>query len=141
VNSAVRNGFTLIEVMIVVVIVAALLVVVLPAYQQQLQKGRRTDGMQALQFVASQQENFMLDRNTYTDDLEDLGLDDPYISLEEHYSVAATAGDCGNIANCYTLTATPVSGDVQERDTQCTSLILESDGEKSATGTLAAECW
>ncbi len=142
VNTSRRNGFTLIEVMVVVVIVGFLMMVLLPAFQQQLQKGRRTDAMQALQFVASQQENFMLDRSTYTSDLTELNLGSvAYTSAEGHYLVTATSGACGSIANCYRLTATPVAGGVQTKDNQCTSFSIESSGARDATGSLAAECW
>ena len=137
-----QAGMTLMEVMIVVVIVGALMLVALPAYQNQLQKGRRTDAMQALADVASRQESFMLDRQTYSLDMTDLGYaDDPYESLEGHYTVDAAFGDCGSIANCYLLTAEPATGSPQEKDTQCINFTLSSTGEKDATGTLGAECW
>jgi len=127
--------------MIVVVILGALLMVALPAFQSQLQKGRRVDAMEALQFVAGRQEQFMLDRSTYTTNLTQLNLDDPYISLEEHYSVTAAAGDCGEIANCYELTAAPRASSPQSDDSQCTEFTLDSTGEKAASGTLGNDCW
>lgn len=136
-----QRGFTLIEVMIVVVILGALLMVALPAFQSQLQKGRRADAMQALQFVAGRQEQFMLDRSTYTADLTQLNLDDPYISLEEHYDVTAAAGGCGDIANCYELTAAPRADSPQSDDSRCGSFTLSSAGAKGATGTLGDDCW
>ena len=130
------------ELMIVVVIVGVLMMVALPAYQDSLQKGRRADGMAALMDAAGRQEKFMLDRSTYTIDMMDLGYaTNPYISTEQHYSIAATACDGGVIANCYKLTATPATGSVQGKDKKCTSFILNSNGTKSATGTLASECW
>jgi len=137
-----QAGVTLMEVVIVVVIVGALMLVALPAYQNQLQKGRRADAMQALSDVASRQESFMLDRQTYTTDMTALGYAaDPYESLEGHYTVSAAAGACGSIANCYLLTATPAADSPQQKDTQCINFTLSSTGEKGATGTLGAECW
>ncbi|MCB1841789.1 MAG: hypothetical protein KDI09_02410 [Halioglobus sp.] len=129
------------ELMIVVAIVGALLLVALPGYESQLQKGRRVDAMQALQLVASLQENYMLDRSTYTDDLTELNLADPYISEEGHYSVTADACAGGTIANCYLLTATPVAGKPQADDTRCTEFRLSSTGNKSASGSMGNDCW
>ena len=136
-----QGGFTLMEVMIVVVIVAILVSVALPTYQGSLQKGRRSDGMAALMDVANRQEQYMLDRGTYTQDLTELGFTDPLISEEGHYSISAAA--CAGITPCfeYALTAAPRVGSPQAQDARCASLTLNSRGTRSATGTAAAECW
>lgn len=134
-------GFTLIEVLIVVVIVGILMAVALPAYQGTLQKGRRSDAKSALMDVANRQEQHMLDRNTYTLDMTELGFAaDPYISEEGHYSIDAAACGAG-IASCYVLTATPQAGSPQATDTRCTTFVLTSAGSKTATGTTQNECW
>ena len=84
----------------------------------------------------------MLDRSTYTVDMTDLGFAaDPYISQEGHYSVDAVACGTGTISTCYVLTATPVSSSPQANDTKCTSLILDSFGAKTATGSTPTKCW
>lgn len=143
-NRSRQRGFTLIELMIVVVIVGILMMVGLPAYQGSLEKGRRADGMAALMDAAGRQEKFMLDRSTYADDMQDLGYaTDPYISTEGHYSIAATDCDGGTskLATCYRLTATPATDSVQQKDTRCTSFILNSNGTKTATGSTHTECW
>lgn len=136
-------GFTLIEVMIVVVIVAILLAVALPGYQSSMNKGRRADGKAGLMDAANRQERFMLDRNTYTVDMKELGLSntttDNIKSEEEHYNIQVAACATGTIATCYVLTATPIG--VQADDTYCTKLILDSTGAKTAEGSAAAECW
>lgn len=133
------RGFTLIELMIVVAIVAVLLLVALPAYQDQLQKGRRTDAMAALQDLAGRMEKFMLDRSTYTQNLAD--LDFSATSPEGYYtiSVRAPVGGSCEITNCYVLDATPQG--VQAGDTKCTLFTLRSNGVKEATGTLGNDCW
>jgi type IV pilus assembly protein PilE len=136
------RGFTLIEVMIVVVIVAILAAVGLPAYQDSLQKGRRTDGMSALLDAANRQEQLMLDRSTYTLDMTDIGFPaDPMVSEEGFYTIDATNQPCGDITLCYTLTATPVAGGPQGNDTRCATLSLDSNGSRTATGTAADQCW
>lgn len=141
VNPGQQRGFTLIEAMIVVVVLGVLMMVALPAYQSQLLKGRRADAMQALQFVAGRQEQFMLDRSTYTTNLVQLGLASPYISSDGHYSVTAATCAGGTIANCYLLTAAPRAGSPQSDDSKCGSFTLSSTGAKGASGSLGNDCW
>jgi type IV pilus assembly protein PilE len=130
------------EVMIVVAIIGILLAVALPSYQDSLIKGRRSDGMSALLDATNRQERLMLDRSTYTVDMTDLGFAaDPYISQEGHYSIDAAACGTGTIFTCYVLTATPVASSPQAKDTKCTTLILDSFGAKTATGSTPTECW
>lgn len=136
------QGFTLIEIMIVVAIVAILVGIAVPSYQSSIQKGLRSDAKAALLDAANRQESLMLDRNTYTLDMEVLGFpDDPMITEEEHYSVDAAACADGTIATCYVLTATPQGSSPQAKDLRCTSFVLDSNGARSATGTTDDECW
>lgn len=138
------GGFTLIEVMIVVVVVAILIAIALPNYENSMQKGRRTDAKSALLDVASRQEQYMLDRGTYTDDMRDLGFPvDPMVSEEGHYSVDATdcSGGAADLNRCYRITATPRSGSPQTNDVRCTSFVLGSNGAKTATGSDVDGCW
>ena len=141
------GGFTLIEVMIVVVIVGILVAVALPGYQNSMQKGRRADAKAALLDVAGRQEQYMLDRGTYTDNMEDLGFGaDPMESDEGHYTIDAT-GDCDttgtttDLGRCYELTATPQAGSPQIDDARCTSFIIYSNGLKTGTGSDIEGCW
>ncbi len=136
------RGFTLIEVMVVLVIVGILLGVALPTYQNSMQKGRRSDAKSALLDAANRQEQYMLDRGSYTLDMTELGFgEDPYISEDAHYSVDAAVCDDGEIDRCFVLTATPRAGTPQSEDTRCNNFMLGSDGSKTASGSDASNCW
>ena len=140
-------GFTLIELMIVIIIVAVLMGIGLPAYQENLRKGRRSEAMAGLLDVANRQEQYMLDRSSYTDDLTRLGYADATITITEdgHYGITVTDCDGGlpdKIKTCYRLTATPQSSSPQIKDTKCGSFIVDSTGSKTVSGSLPAdECW
>jgi len=139
-------GFTLIELMIVIVIVAVLMGVGLPAYQENLRKGRRSEAMAGLLDAANRQESLMLDRSTYTTDMTRLGYADPVITEDGHYSIVATDCDGGTdvtkIKTCYRLTATPQGLSPQIKDTKCGSFIVDSTGAKTVSGSSPAdECW
>lgn len=140
--SSAARGFTLMEVMIVLAILGILASVVLPAYQDSIRKGRRSDAIAALLDAANRQEQHMLDRSTYSEDMEDLGYGaDPALSPEGHYEVDAAACGGGSIAVCYVLTASPATGSPQNADAACASLSLDSRGQRTATGTAADTCW
>ena len=121
-------GFSLLELMIVVAIVGILAAVGLPQYNQQMVKGKRSDGIQMLTRVLSSQERYFSNEITYTTDLTDLGMassaDVP--SSEGHYKVTATACAGTTIAQCVLLTATPQGA--QEVDGKLT---LNSRGAKT----------
>ncbi len=135
------RGFTLIETMMVLVVVAILVGIAVPAYQNSLNKGRRSDAKSALMDVANRQESHMLDRNTYTTDMTQLGFtNDPMVSEEGFYTVDAEACTDG-ISRCYVLTARPVIPGAQDGDTRCTTLVVDSNGVRTATGSAPAECW
>lgn len=137
-----HSGFTLIEIVIVVVIVGVLAMVALPAYQDSVRKGQRSDAKVGLLAAAGRMEQFMLDRGTYTDDMEDIGYAaDPMISDEGHYSIDAEACADGDLTTCYVLTATPRSTSPLADDAACTTFVLANTGARAATGAHQEECW
>jgi len=135
-------GFTLMEVMIVIVIIAILLGAGLPGYQESLRKGRRSEAKAGLMEVANRQEQYMLDRSTYTTDLTRLGYTSPLITDEGHYGIVVEQCDGGSIENCYKLTASPLNSSPQIKDTKCGKFVLNSRGVREVSGSLAADqCW
>lgn len=97
------RGVTLLELMIVVVIVGILASIAYPSYRQHVQRAKRTEAMSALLRIATEQERFYLNNNTYTANLEELGFaDDPFTTDTGTYQVDVPVAD----ANTYTATAT-----------------------------------
>ena len=67
------QGVTLLELMIVVVIIGLLSIVAIPSYRQYSIRAHRTEAKTALIRLATNQERFYLQNNTYTNDLVALG--------------------------------------------------------------------
>ena len=138
------GGFTLMEIMVVLIILGVLTAIALPAYQDSMRKSRRTDAKKALMEVASRQEQYMLDRSTYTADMEELGYGaDPMVSDDQHYTVDRVASATCPVATatCYSLRATPQASSPQSDDEKCTTFTLDSTGAQTATGSDQDNCW
>lgn len=70
-----QGGFTLVELMVTVVVIALLAMVALPAYNDSVRKGRRSDAKAALTKIAARQEQYFMDNKEYTTDMEALGFE------------------------------------------------------------------
>jgi prepilin-type N-terminal cleavage/methylation domain-containing protein len=99
----VRNGFTLIELMVAVAIIGLLLAIVIPNYQESVRRGFRSDGMDALTAAAQKMEVVRARTGSYTADLAAANI--ATTSTENLYSnlrVLNSDSDCP-IASCYVL--------------------------------------
>jgi type IV pilus assembly protein PilE len=141
------SGFTLIEIMIAVIIVGILAAIALPSYYKYIERSRRTDAQKALMDLANREEQYFLDRRTYTDKPEALGLAKNPRSQDGYYDLAIAPGPAaeGGIRAGYAISATPVKGGTQERDTLCATFTLTSKGVRGAESQSHAdskeECW
>lgn len=126
-------GFTLIEVVIVVVIVAILAVIAIPAYQDQVNRSKRSDAKISLLGAAQALEACFTATNDYTNAQCDGAI--PASSDEGYYTIAAT----NRAQFAYTLTATAVGA--QAGDDDCDTFTIDQTGAQDATGNNPGECW
>ncbi len=136
------KGFTLIELLIVVAIVGILASIALPAYQNSVLRSGRAEAKNELLQVASDQERYFSNFNTYVDDA--LPLNTPVVASRDRttvnglYVISVAACGGGAITNCFLATATAQAA--QANDT-CTTLTLSNTGARGATGDTTNECW
>jgi type IV pilus assembly protein PilE len=151
-----QRGFTLVELMITVVIVSILASIAIPSYTSYIQKSRRTDAKSALLNIASLEERYFSTNNTYTNLPVNLGYPAttplpplPFTVGSGYYQVTVAVTLATPPANnltvgtpaTYTITATTFGSQVN--DAACTSFILTSAGQQTATGspTASVDCW
>jgi len=131
-----NSGFTLIEVMIAVAIVAILASVAYPAYQDQLEKGRRADGKALLTNMSQQLERCYTKFGSYNNAGCTVVNGTAQTSDDGFYEVTPA----GIAATTYNLTAVPQG--VQATDTTCANLSLDQAGQQTYSGSGAvSECW
>lgn len=123
-----KSGFTLIEIIIVIAIISILAMVAYPAYQDSITKTRRVDGQALLMNIASAQERFFTQNNSYTTDLTDLGytVSTAVESEEEFYTASAATCTDATLTTCIIITAT-----AQGTQTADGNLTLNTRGQKT----------
>jgi type IV pilus assembly protein PilE len=141
-------GFTLVELLTTMVIVGVLASIAVPAYTSQTRKSRRTDARAALLDLAAREERLFSTTNAYSATPADLGYGAagatfPMNVGSGYYSVAITV--VAGPPATFTITASPVAGQGQEKDTQCASFTVVQSGRQSAlnsAGTdVSSACW
>ena len=129
------QGITLIELMIVVVIVSILAAVAYPNYQEFSARAKRNEARAALLRLATNQERFYLNNNTFTQNLTSLGFGTtPTWTTETgYYTIQVTAANASN----FTATATYLQGGSEAG--KCLTFTI--DGRGSKTSGPDTDCW
>jgi len=127
-------GFTLIELLITVAIIGILAGIAYPSYVDFITRSDRAEAQRELMRLANLQEQVFVDSRSYTADMTDLGLADPYITETGNYSIDAAIDNNGTT---FVLTAT-AKGNQLSNDTACTTLTINELGKKSGESTI---CW
>ena len=153
-SARLAGGFTLIELMVVVAIATILFSIAIPSYVTYIPQSRRTEAKTAVLDLAGREERFLSTNPTaYTDVPANLGYTgfgagNPIGSGYYYLTVCSPACPPSAIATApsYTVTATPVAGQSQVNDAQCTSFSVDSAGQQYANGSGGAAvatpyCW
>lgn len=142
-----QHGLTLIELVVVMLIIGILAAVAIPSYRNYVMRSQRSDAKDALLALATQQEKFYLQCNTYATGIAaapdcaagDLQAADA--SKNGWYDLAVDAAD----ATSYTLSAEAAAGGNQFRDEACRIYRINERGIRTAVDAggadNTAECW
>ncbi|WP_323134648.1 type IV pilin protein [Aromatoleum toluclasticum] len=132
-----RNGFTLIEVMIVVAIIGILAAVAYPSYTSYLVRANRSVATAHLLDIATRQQQYRLDARTFGS-LSDIGMGTAPSEVSKHYAISL---DPAPTATEFTAQAIP-TGSQLTQDAKCGTLRINQAGTKSVTGSgSVADCW
>ena len=139
-RSRYTRGFTMVELVIVVLVIGILSAIAYPAFQESIQKSRRSDGKTALLAIQLEQEKFRANCTSYATDLDGAGtcisaaLTYPTTSPDSFYNLSITAAN----ATSYTLNAAATGH--QSGDSDCTPMTLVvNTNAVDVTG--PADCW
>jgi len=152
------TGFTLIELMITLLVLGVLAAIAVPSYRGYVLRANRAEAKAALLALATAQEKYYLQCNTYISTLNPGAanacpptppatggsLRYPSTSERSYYTLTVTAAD----ANGWTAEAVPTaSTSPQLKDTKCLYFSLNSQGVRNAgpssstTAATTSECW
>jgi type IV pilus assembly protein PilE len=128
-------GVTLMELMIVVVIIGILGAIAYPNYRQYAARAKRNEAKAELLKIATLQERFYLQNNTYTADMTNLGFPSASnnTSDSDSYLINVTAADAND------FTATAVYQFTDDEASICKT--FQIDGSLTKTSSPDTGCW
>ena len=133
------DGFTLIELMVTVAIVAILAAIAYPSYTAYIVRSNRAAAKGYMLEVTSAQQRNLLDARAYAVDMAALNLTAPS-NVSANYTIT-TAPKASTVPPGFTVTATPILGQLA-RDAACGTLTIDEAGTKTASGAQGvAGCW
>ncbi len=142
-----QRGVTLIELIVVMIIVGILAAVAIPTYRQYVIRSQRSDAKDALLALATQQEKFYLQCNTYATGFAAapncvaLNLQGTNSSKNGWYTLTIPVGN----ATSYTILATAAAAGNQFQDTACRTFQVTERGIRTAAddggADNTADCW
>ncbi|WP_347986327.1 type IV pilin protein [Methylomonas sp. AM2-LC] len=138
-------GFTLLELMIAIGIIGILTSIAIPSYTGYIAQSNRTDAKSSLLQLAQLLERNYTEAGYYNKDSTGTAFSaSPPITNSPQSGTALYTLSWSLSYGTYTLTATPVTGTVQAKDS-CGSFVLDNFGTKSiasgGTNATASSCW
>src|SRR5210317_2497205 len=128
------TGVTLIELLIALVIVSILAAFAYPNYQEFVARAKRNEARAALLRLATNQERFYLNNNTFTADLTQIGFSSsPFTTETGYYVVSVTSATPSN----FSATATYQHGGSEAG--KCLTFTIDGRGKKSSGPD--TDCW
>jgi len=130
------GGFTLIELMITVAILAILAAVALPAYKEQIARGKRSDVQTVLIENAAYMQRYYAANNSY---VGAAAASMPAAQSPRTGTANYTIADPTTTQSTFTLTATPVNSMASDK---CGNFTYDNLGQKGVSGTQSvSSCW
>ena len=130
------RGLTLIELMIVIVVLGIIVAVAYPSYRDFAARAKRNEARSALLQIATNQERFYLNNNTYTTDMTQLGFQSsPFTTETGSYTITVTVAN----ANTYSARAAYLLGGNEAAN--CPTFIIDAAGSKTSPDGAHADCW
>ena len=129
------RGITLTELLIVIVMIGILAAIGYPNYREFAARAKRNEAKAALLQIATNQERFYLQNNTYTTDMTALGFPvaNNFVTDTESYMINVTAADANN------FTAEAVYQKADSEADKCATFQLDGRGTKNSAP--LADCW
>ena len=138
------SGVTLIELMVVVIVVGTLAVIAMPSYRQFTVRAQRTEAKSALLRLATNQERFYLQNNSYGTIAQLAAAG--FTTTSENNTYTLTLATTNGWQRDYTATATPTAGGGatgidMTTDADCATFTITSEGLRGAAPDPNQNCW